>query len=414
MSFPGSSDHPGSAGWRSRFIFSRHTVRLRLTLLYGCLFLVSSAGLLTLSYLVHFPGTYITGTGGSAPGRGGVDTSSVPTGTRSPQAQQHAADLLQFLIRSGVTLAIMTLVSIGLGWLVAGRILRPLRAMTATARQISEDNLHQRLAVQGPSDELKDLGDTFDGLLARLEGAFDAQRRFVANASHELRTPLTLERTMIEVALADPTASADSLRSTCVDLLVASEQQERLIEALLTLARSQRGLDHRDPFDLATVAAAVLQAREPEAQARGLRIDASLRSAPGAGDPLLIERLVTNLLENALQHNVGGGWIEIATGTQAEGSVLWVANTGPVIAPGEIDRLLQPFQRLTADRAGDGEGLGLGLSIVAAVAKAHGATITARPRPHGGLDIQVTFTASAPVPSGRPASRQHARSPAAQ
>jgi signal transduction histidine kinase len=304
MSFPGSSDRPGSADWRVRFFFPRRTVRLRLTLLYGCLFLVSGAGLLVLSYLVHFPGKYGTGTNVPASGHGGLGTSSLPAGTRSPQAQQHAADLLQFLTQSGLALAIMALVSIGLGWLVAGRILRPLRVMTATSRQISEDNLHQRLAVQGPSDELKDLADTFDGLLARLEDAFDAQRRFVANASHELRSPLTLERAMIEVALADPTASADSLRATCIDLLAAGEQQERLIEALLTLARSQRGLDHRQPFDLAALAAAVLQAREPEAQVRGLHISASLTPAPAAGDPLLIERLIGNLVDNALRHNV--------------------------------------------------------------------------------------------------------------
>jgi len=292
-------------------------------------------------------------------------------------------------------------VSVVLGWLVAGRILRPLPAMTAATRQISEDDLHRRLAMPGPGDELTDLADTIDGLLARLQAAFDAQRNFVANASHELRTPLTLERAMLEVALADPAATAESLRSTCEDVLGAGQQQERLIEALLTLARSQSGLDHREPFDLAEVAAQALDARRPQAQARGLNVDAVLVPAPVTGDPRLAERLVANLTDNALRYNVPGGRVEVMTGTRHGCAVLLVTNTGPEVPADQVHRLLQPFQRLSPDRAGEPGGSGLGLSIVAAIAKAHGAGISACPGRDGGLDIEVSFGPPASDHDGR-------------
>lgn len=212
----------------------------------------------------------------------------------------HAAALNQLLAESAIALGIMAAASVALGWLVAGRALRPLRQMTATTRAISEDNLHQRLNVPGPGDELKDLGDTIDSLLERLQAAFDAQPNFVTSASHELRTPLTVERTMIEVALADPAAN---LRSVCEDVLEAGQQQERLIEALLTLARSQRGLDHREPLDLADITHQALNPREPEAAARGLAISASITPTPVAGDARLLERLTANLIDNAIHHN---------------------------------------------------------------------------------------------------------------
>jgi signal transduction histidine kinase len=267
---------------------------------------------------------------------------------------------------------------------MAGRILRPLRVMTATTRQISEDNLHHRLAIQGPDDELKDLGDTIDGLLARLEAAFEAQKRFVANASHELRTPLTLERAMLEVALADPGATAESLRATCEDVLEAGQHQERLIEALLTLARSQQGINQRAPVDLASIAAAALH--RPAAE---LSISTSLSPAPTAGDAKLIERLITNLLDNALHHNVPGGHVTVTTATTPGHAVFSISNTGPDIPQTEIHRLLQPFQRMTVDRTG--ERSGLGLSIVAAIAKAHNAILDARPGTDGGLTVNVIF-----------------------
>jgi signal transduction histidine kinase len=376
------------------------TVRLRLTLLYGGLFLASGAGLLAIVYLLvatQFPGRYGTGSRVPADAQGTATTQTAPNGTLAEHAQQQAAQLHQLLIQSGVALAVMAVAAVGLGWLMAGRILRPLRAMTATTRHISEDNLHQRLAVPGPRDELKDLADTIDGLLTRLEAAFEAQRRFVANASHELRTPLTLERAIIEVALADPDATANSLRTTCQEVLAAGQQQERLIEALLTLARSQRGLDHREPVDVAAITAAVLRGRRAEAAGRGLRIVASLGSAVASGDPRLIERLMTNLIDNAIRHNVPHGTVRVSSDSRAGRTTVSVANTGPVVPPDQIERLLQPFQRHTTDRISEHDGLGLGLSIVAAIAKAHSAVLTVAPEHHGGLCIEVSFAVRPPV-----------------
>jgi signal transduction histidine kinase len=286
----------------------------------------------------------------------------------------------------------MAIVSIWLGWLVAGRALRPLRTITSTARDISASSLHRRLALEGPDDEVKQLADTFDGLLGRLEASFDAQRQFVANASHELRTPLTLERTLVEVALADPDATVESLRETCERVLVAGEQQERLIEALLTLSRSQRGLDYHEPFDLGAVAAEVLEARRPDAERRELHLAAALESAPTSGDRRLGERLVANLVDNAVRHNVPSGRIDVTTGTKDGRAILTITNSGPVVPPHELDRLFQPFQRLVANRDnGQGDGLGLGLSIVQAIATAHDATLIPRAQTEGGLAIEVSF-----------------------
>jgi signal transduction histidine kinase len=290
----------------------RRTVRLRLTLLYGGLFLVSGVVLLAVTYFLvtnRFFGESILQTS--------KNPVPVPGGAASPItriAERSGPDQLwQLLILSGSALAVMLAVSIALGWLMAGRVLRPLRTMTATTRQISEANLHQRLAVTGPDDELKDLADTIDGLLGRLDAAFDtqkdaldAQRRFVANASHELRGPLTLERAAIEVALADPEASATSLRSTFQRVLAVTKQQERLLEALLVLARGQAGLDRSEPFDLAAVTDEVLLARHAQVQRRTLRVDAALEPTPALGDPRLAERLVGNLVDNAIRHNLLG------------------------------------------------------------------------------------------------------------
>ena len=219
-------------------------------------------------------------------------------------AHQHAAAVHQLVVSSAVALAVMTLLSVALGWAVAGRVLRPLRAMTAATRQISEDNLAERLALTGPADELKDLADTIDGLLARLQAAFDAQRQFVANASHELRTPLALTRTLLQTVLTDPRPTVASFRDTCEEVLEAGTQQERMIEALLTLARSQRGLDHRDLVDLAVITSDVLHACQPDATQRRIVISVGIRTAPVLGDPRLLQRLAANLIDNAVRHNM--------------------------------------------------------------------------------------------------------------
>jgi len=377
----------------SRRRLPRWTVRLRLTLLYGGLFLLSGCGLLGITYLLvaaRSRGANTTGTAGSHASH--PDTSRLAAG--SPQALQQAADLHQFLIQSGFALAIMAVAAIGLGWLVAGRILRPLRVMAAATRQISENNLHKRLGAQGPGDEIKDLADTIDSLLARLEAAFDSQRHFAASASHELRTPLALQRTTLELALADPAATAGSLRSACEEVLAEGQHQEKLVEALLTLARSQQALGHRVPADLATVAGNVLRTRHPVAQNRGLYLTARLSPALTTGDPRLIERLIANLVDNALTHNAASGRAEITTGTTVGHAVLTVTNTGPEIPADQVSRLFQPFQR-AADPGGEPQGTGLGLSIVAAIAKAHDAILTASPAPGGGLAVTVSFPAPA-------------------
>ena len=297
---------------------------------------------------------------------------------------------------SCIVLVAMIGVSVLLGWLAAGRVLRPLRVMTTTTRQISEHNLHERLALAGPDDELKDLGDTIDGLLARLEAAFDSQRRFVANASHELRTPLMLSQTLLQVALADPDITLDSLRAACQEAVDAGKDQAQLIDALLTLARSQRGLDHREPVDLTAVVNDALNAHEPSAAARGLQVDAALDDAEVSGDARLIYRLVSNLLDNAIRYNITGGRVEVKLAASTTEATLTVTNTGPSVPPDQVSRLLEPFQRAAPDRTASPNGLGLGLSIVADIAEAHGASLEVRPRPEGGLTVAVSFPACPP------------------
>ena len=408
----------------------RRTVRLRLTMVYGGLFLVSGAALLAITYFLvaqRLPAGPVAGklprssampaplpsgaSAGTSGGRVFADTSGLSScriltttpgspaqvAARAQQclSQQRALELEQLLTESGVALAVMTVASIGLGWLVAGRTLGKLRTITAAARSISASSLYARLALDGPDDELKELGDTFDGLLARLEAAFGAQRQFVANASHELRTPLARQRTLIEVALADPEPSVGALQDVCKRVLTTGEQQERLIEALLTLARSQRGLDRHELIDLAALTAEIVLTRQPEAELRGLTIATSFAPAPALGDARLAERLVANLLDNAIRHNVAHGIVQVSTGTWAGHAVLSVSNTGPVIRPDHVAQLFQPFQRGGADRTGARDGLGLGLSIVGAIAEAHGAWLQANALTGGGLGVQAGFPQAA-------------------
>jgi signal transduction histidine kinase len=321
-------------------------------------------------------------------GVGNVGKSGVAAGDLAKR--QHSADRLNLLEASAIALGIMIGLSTLLGWLAAGRVLAPLRTITTTARTISAGNLGERLALQGPDDEFKALGDTLDGLLARLQASFEAQRRFVANASHELRTPLTVDRTLLELALTDPNASAATLRSTCEELLASSKEHERLLEALLTLASSERGLDHREPIDLRTLVEHALQTPRSDAERLELRIETELAPAPASGDPGLLRRLVANLIDNAATYNVAGGLIELKTGVEDGRALLTVANTGPRVPPDQLDRLLEPFQRLDHERATDTNGHhGLGLSIVRAIANAHDATLAARARPDGGLAVSV-------------------------
>jgi signal transduction histidine kinase len=266
--------------------------------------------------------------------------------------------------------------------------------MTVSARTISAGNLHDRLALTGPEDEFKQLGDTLDDLLARLEAAFAAQRRFVANAAHELRTPLTLERTLLQVALADPNASEASLRATCEELLQAGRNQERLLEGLLTLATGERGLERREWFDLAPLVQRSLDDMEAEIESRHIHSRMLVVPASVLGDPALAQRLFANLLDNAVRYNRPGGWIEVETSTSARGTALRVANSGPVVAPETVERLFEPFRRLGAERVADNGHYGLGLSIARAIATAHDATITVDAPPDGGLVVTVGFPAA--------------------
>ena len=381
------------------------TIRLRLTLLYGGLFLCSAAALLAVTYVLanhQYTSSFFISSGRQAvgvkegnlqagPGPGfevttGPGAGNTKVALAAAQGQSDAA-LHQLIVDSAIALAAMAVLSVWLGWVIAGRALRPLRTITETAREISASNLHRRLDLKGPDDELKQLGTTVDGLLGRLETSFEAQRQFVANASHELRTPLTLERTLLELALTDPKASIDSYRHTCEQLLAVGEQQERLIEALLTLSGSQRGLDSRQPVDLAAITAAAAAAAD---QGR-LTLDTSIQPASTTGNARLVERLVANLLDNAVSHNIDGGDITLATETRNGDAVLTIRNTGLSVPASELDRIFQPFQRLEPARTSNSRGLGLGLSIVQAIADAHHATIAAEALVEGGLEIEVRF-----------------------
>jgi signal transduction histidine kinase len=418
-------------------------VRLRLTSLYGGLFLVSGAGVLAITYwlvdsflaslsplktlgltaavggpstpLPHGAYSAVLQIGPQGPDRVSpgqvagppVNISLAPGSVfvvtsrnalvLSPKqlaAQavlQHNSELHQLLVRSSIALAIVAVVSAGFGWLVAGRSLRPLRVMATKAQHISEENLHDRLALVGPRDELKDLGDTFDGLLARLEGAFEAQRNFVANASHELRTPLTLIRARLQMRLRDPDAGLESYRTTCEQVLASTYQQEDLIESLLTLARSQRGVDEGERFNLADVVSGVIEAYESTATTLGLRLNASLNAALVWGDAGLVGRLVSNLVDNACRYNAPEGSVEVVVELRNDRAVFGVTNTGPVVPQVEVERLLQPFQRLAGGRGTVHDGLGLGLAIATAVANAHGAALEVQARPGGGLSVEVGF-----------------------
>jgi signal transduction histidine kinase len=407
---PAAAARTGRAGW---------TLRVRLTALYGAVFLVSGAVLLVITYalLAHrlsSSSVYVTArSNGSdtvvisqarpvgAIGLGPVGLPATPAQAQALFAQLQAAaerqrtdSLHQLVVESGVALAIMAVASMGLGWVVAGRALRPLRAMTVAARQISEHNLHERLPATGPRDELGDLAATFNALLGRLDRAFESQRQFVANASHELRTPLTLERAILEVSLTDPDADATSLRAACERVLAIGAQQEALIEALLTLARSQRGLDERRPVDLTAAAADAIDAGRAAAEVKRVCIETDLAPAHTVGDQRLVERLTGNLIDNAVRHNHVGGVVTVRTGTADGRAALSVVNTGPQIPADQLERLFQPFQRLDSSRTAHPDSLGVGLSIVAAIAAAHDAFVTARAQEHGGLRVDVLF----PVP----------------
>ncbi len=317
-------------------------------------------------------------------------------------------DVQQILIISAIALAVIAVAAASIGWIIAGRVLRPLSTITAAARRIAASSLHERLGLHGPDDELKELADTLDDLFARLETSFDVQRRFAANASHELRTPLTRERILLQVTLADPASTTGTWQAVGRELLASNAEQERLIEALLTLADSEGGTGEREPLDLAAITGEALAAARAAIGRRGLHVHADIQPAILDGDRLLVQQLVNNLIDNAVRHNIPGGNIQITTKTSYAGAVLSVTNSGQVIPPTEVDRLFQPFQRLGPRPARHGHGLGL--SIVRTIATAHGATIGARALPGGGLAVDVTFVPPPPGPRTAPGIQPGARS----
>jgi signal transduction histidine kinase len=361
----------------------RPTLRTQLTLLYAGLLAALGGALIFL--LVPLRGSASVGIGPGA----------------AAEAAAQNEHIRNVEIIGVAALAVMVLLALAGGWLIAGRLLRPLRTITATARDISASNLNRRLGLDGRDDEFAELGETLDGLFGRLEASFESQRRFVANASHELRTPLTAERALLQVALADPDATTDTLRSACEQVLALEDHQEHLIEALLTLATSEGGIAQWEPFDLATVAWHVVTVRREDAARRGVHIETSLTAAPTAGDPRLAESLVANLVDNAIRHNREGGRAELSTAAAAGRATLRVRNTGTVIPPELLGRMFQPFGRAGGERVSRTGGHGLGLAIVQAIARAHGATLTPQAQPGGGLDVEVTFPGK-PAPAPRP------------
>jgi signal transduction histidine kinase len=382
---------PGSPRWLR---LPGRTARLRLTVLYGGAFLACGAAVLALTYLLYRPTAHVEVHHPKRPVLHArqlkVPIATVQRTILEAARGQIASDRQQLLIVSAIALAVTAVGAAAIGWIIAGRMLRPLSAITAAARRISASSLHERLALHGPDDELKELADTLDGLFARLEASFGAQRRFAANASHELRTPLTRERTLLQVTRADPAATTSTWQAVSQELLASNAEQEHLIEALLTLASSEAGPAEHEPADLAAITGAALAAARPAISRLGLHVQADIQPAALDGDPVLVQQLAANLIDNAIRHNIPGGDIQITTTTSPAGAVLSVTSSGQVIPAADVGRLFQPFQRL-GPRPARRDGHGLGLSIVRAIAAAHTATITAQPRPGGGFAIDVTF-----------------------
>jgi signal transduction histidine kinase len=309
-----------------------------------------------------------------------------------PKARGDALAALR--IASAIGLGILAIAAAGLGWLASGRALRPVRSITEAARRASELRLGQRLALAGPDDEFKQLADTFDVMLERLDAAFTSQKRFVANAAHELRTPLTAMRTAIDVTLSKPTRTPDQLEAMAARVQRSVERAEATVEALLTLATSELGPTAQKPIDLATAAEDALDATHAAIDQRHIKVEAVLEPAPARGDRVLLERMIANLVENAVRHNKSGGWIGIRTLQQGDSAVFEIANTGPSVPAEQIPIMFEPFAR-AEERLNPSDGVGLGLSIANTIARAHNATITARPRPGGGLEMSVTIPAGA-------------------
>jgi len=380
---------------------NRWTIRVRLTVLYGGLFFLAGAVLLGVTYLLMAQ-RLDRNLGSRAEiavrndrllemfGNNEIMRQAIDDAQAERQRLRDDA-LNSLLTQGGMALLGVGLVAGAFGWVVAGRALQPLHRITDTARRIAgadgaRPGLHERITVDGPRDEVRELGETFNVMLERLDRSFDGQRRFVANASHELRTPLALNRALVELAVTRPGAAAET-QQLGESLLTVNERHERLIDGLFTLADAENEVAERSPVDLYEVAGHVLD----QTKAPDLQVLRQLGPAPTRGDPILLERLAQNLVENAVRHNTPGGWLAVASHTENGWAVLTVTNTGPVIPAYEIETLFQPFRRLHRERLDSGRSFGLGLSIVRAVAKAHGGEVRAVPREGGGLVVTVAL-----------------------
>jgi signal transduction histidine kinase len=372
---------------------TRWPVRVRLTVLYAGAFLAAGVVLVAMTY-------WLVSQSLSQPIEHQLDLRAHPLGvdlefmetTRVAVEAYRSEALSSLLTWSLLALAGALVLAVGLGWLLAGRALRPLRQVTETANRVADRSLHERIALHGPADEVKELADTIDAMLERLDRSFGAQRRFVANASHELRTPLAVNRTLLEVALGDPNAS-DDLKRLAPTLLTANERSELLVEGLLALARSDHEVTERAALDLADLAAVAVEQEQPEALERGITVSTDLDPAPVAGSPVLVERLTANLVQNAVRHSPPGAEAIVRTGHRDDHSILQVENPGRVLRQHEVDAMFEPFRR--GEGRTTSRGVGLGLSIVRSVAQAHDGHVSAYPRDGGGLVVRVELPARA-------------------
>ncbi|MEU3463011.1 HAMP domain-containing sensor histidine kinase [Streptomyces sp. NPDC006733] len=384
----------------------RPTIRIRLTVLYGGMFLIAGVLLLWIIYLLaaqalhqssEMPFRILSANLEPTDACPNLRSSSGTTPVDQFKStldlcMQHQRELAlnTLLRRSLMALIGLTVVAFAFGYVMAGRVLSPLGRITRTARGVVSSDLKRRIELDGPDDELKELADTFDDMLDRLERSFDAQRRFVANASHELRTPLAINRTLLEVQMSDPEASAD-LQQLGKTLLATNERSEQLVEGLLLLARSDNEIVDRKPVDVAEAASQALDQTRAEAQAKGVELRSELGEAVVQGNGVLLERIALNLVQNAVRYNAADGWVEVRTTSEAGQALLIVANTGPVVPAYEVDNLFEPFRRLRTERTGSDKGVGLGLSIARSVARAHGGFISAEPREGGGLVMRLVI-----------------------
>ncbi|MEU8028592.1 HAMP domain-containing sensor histidine kinase [Streptomyces sp. NPDC049099] len=409
---PAPPQAPPKPTWDPRrpqppFPWLRPTIRIRLTLLYGGMFLIAGILLLSIIYLLAaqaistgnqplfkiVSGTQIRVSSDNCPAINGgtLPLSDFNDAIAHCVDQQRQEALDDLLSRSLLALLGLAVIAFAFGYAMAGRVLSPLGRITRTARQVAGSDLSRRIELDGPDDELKELADTFDDMLERLQRAFTAQQRFVGNASHELRTPLAINRTLLEVHLSDPDAPVE-LQQLGRTLLATNERSEQLVEGLLLLARSDNQIVERKPVDLAEVATQAIDQVHAEADAKGVKIRGERKPAVVQGNGVLLERIALNLVQNAVRYNVPeDAWVEVNTEVQHGQAVLTVTNTGPVVPAYEIDNLFEPFRRLRTERTGSDKGVGLGLSIVRSVARAHGGHIVAQPRDGGGLVMRVTL-----------------------